>query len=561
MEESDKEDSGRKSANILKSILNSKVKSIVKSQSDRLRRKWRKLVTGDESKRVRDVLKDNEGKPKFVMFMDEVSFTLGVLNIAVTQYFLFNRPENFWMWYSAMMPLLMIVRRWNFKKMGWQYFLLDFCYFTFWSTLLSLFVIRQSPTFFKCIFLYANGPLTFAILLWRNSFVFHDYEKMTSVYLHLYPCLLTYALRWHDKGLPGYSYAQQPMCWGDLWAACGGYLLWQVLYYVKTEVFDREKLDSNPKLITSLRWLSASKKNWMSRLVLKACRSVGLFGPKEEYDSKTFKTKLVYMVSQFMYTLFTFLPIPLLYRWQWIHLMYIIFIFTMAVYYGASYYIEVFSARYQKQFETSNHIQQVAETAAKAAYSMAQLNRSLASEDSLKRHGVGSPSPGSKGAVSPIPVGQMKRVSNDSANDIANSIGDPIVGEGEMGARLGRENRANSRTSIASGSRGGSKADLKTLHSRVPSAADLLDVASDWDRAREAEAHDIIEETTTAFVEHLIRDRTASDDMDTETDESDTEDGGSSRNSLASDDTPGINQVDVSGPIRRDSETSKLHTE
>ena len=47
--------------------------------------------------------------------------------------------------------------------------------------------------------------------MWRNSLVFHDVEKITSLYIHIFPGLLLYALRWypHSPGrytLWGYMY-------------------------------------------------------------------------------------------------------------------------------------------------------------------------------------------------------------------------------------------------------------------------------------------------------------------------------------------------------------------
>jgi len=40
----------------------------------------------------------------------------------------------------------------------------------------------------------ANGPLAWAAYIFRNSLVFHDVDKMTSVYIHTLPMFLTYGL-------------------------------------------------------------------------------------------------------------------------------------------------------------------------------------------------------------------------------------------------------------------------------------------------------------------------------------------------------------------------------
>lgn len=35
--------------------------------------------------------------------------------------------------------------------------------------------------------------------VWRNSLVFHDVEKITSLYIHIFPGLLLYTLRWYPR--------------------------------------------------------------------------------------------------------------------------------------------------------------------------------------------------------------------------------------------------------------------------------------------------------------------------------------------------------------------------
>lgn len=55
-----------------------------------------------------------------------------------------------------------------------------------------------------------------------------------------------------------------PLCprgyWFSLLAPLGFYILWQFVYYMKTEVVDAHKLAADPSLQTSLRWLVRSGK-------------------------------------------------------------------------------------------------------------------------------------------------------------------------------------------------------------------------------------------------------------------------------------------------------------
>lgn len=112
-----------------------------------------------------------------------------------------------------------------------------------------------------------------------------------------------------------------------------------------------QKLDADPALLTSLRWLSTDSKNGMARGVLRACRALGVFGRTEEYDSKTAKTKIVFCAAQLAFTVVCFAPTALLYASHAAHLAYLIGVFVIAVYNGGSFYIEVFAQRYHVLLE------------------------------------------------------------------------------------------------------------------------------------------------------------------------------------------------------------------
>ena len=171
------------------------------------------------------------------------------------------------------------------------------------------------------------------------------------------------------------------------------YLFWQTCYFVKTEVIDKAKLDASPEKLTSLRWLSKDTKNPLARAILKTLKSLGIFQRDEDYDASTTKTKLVFIGSQFIYTLFTFAPTYLFYSSSYWHLGYIVFVFTVSVFYGASFYIEIFSSRYLRQLEgkrggvrkiaSSQKVAQIAvETAATAPLLEADLQAAEHAEQS-----------------------------------------------------------------------------------------------------------------------------------------------------------------------------------
>mmetsp|Transcript_28109 Transcript_28109/g.26965 ORF Transcript_28109/g.26965 Transcript_28109/m.26965 type:complete len:369 (+) Transcript_28109:227-1333(+) len=341
-----------------------------------LRSKFRKVMTGNEKKRLRDFVQE---QPDYVKLGDKIAFTVGLLNILACEFFLVQLPTYFWIWYSLVIPSLILTRVFHFKSLGWQYFLLDFCYFVLLCVFINLYFFPDSQLLFKICFIYTNGPLTMAIVIWRCSLVFHDYDKITSVYVHFLPSLLYYAGKWHghdamllfqtdfitttltgsvtgtlqqnclnrEQRIPHHD----DMLLKDFGIAALGYLFWQLTYFFKTEILDKSFLDSRPDLLTSLRWMSSDKKNSFAISILNICRFFGLFRRNEEFDASSMKTKLVFISSQFIYTVFTFLPTLLLYNSQLCHIAYLLLIFTMFTFNGASFYVEVFSKAYQQKIE------------------------------------------------------------------------------------------------------------------------------------------------------------------------------------------------------------------
>lgn len=340
--------------------------------SEKLRSKFkkviRKVITGNEKKRLRDFIKE---QPDYVKFGDKIAFTLGLLNILACEFFLVELPNYFWIWYSIIIPSLILIRVFYFKSLGWQYFLLDFCYFVLLLVFVNLYLFPDSQLFFKICFIYTNGPLAMAIVIWRCSLVFHDYDKITSVYVHFLPSLLYYAGKWHghdtmmlfttgsiketlqqncrtrEERIPHYD----DMLWRDFGIAALGYLFWQLTYFLKTEILDKTFLDSRKDLLTSLRWMSSDKKNSFAVFILKICRKFGVFREDEEFDASSMKTKLIFIISQFIYSVVTFIPTILLYNSQYCHIVYLLLIFTTFTFNGASFYVEVFSKVYQQKIE------------------------------------------------------------------------------------------------------------------------------------------------------------------------------------------------------------------
>lgn len=47
----------------------------------------------------------------------------------ISEYLLLLIPERFWVWYSIMIPVLLLMRYPSYRQRKWQFFYLDFCYY------------------------------------------------------------------------------------------------------------------------------------------------------------------------------------------------------------------------------------------------------------------------------------------------------------------------------------------------------------------------------------------------------------------------------------------------
>ena len=111
------------------------------------------------------------------------------------------------------------------------------------------------------------------------------------------------------------------------------------------EIIFHDALEGDPEMITSLRYMARSKKNPLNKLVTSFCRKIGILKPDEEVNSEQTKTKIIFLITQLIYTIISLLPAAFVYRNYYVSCLYLAFSFLIGTWNGASYYIEVFSKR------------------------------------------------------------------------------------------------------------------------------------------------------------------------------------------------------------------------
>ncbi|KAJ5624238.1 hypothetical protein N7510_000547 [Penicillium lagena] len=305
----------------------------MKGGVDRLGKQWNKDVT--------------------VTLREKVSFIAGVLNVFISGYLIGACPQYFYIWFSAQLVYFMPIRYYTYHKKGYHYFLADLCYFVNLLCMLSLWVFPNSKRLFISTFCLTFGNNAVAIAMWRNSMVFHSMDKVVSLFIHIMPpvtlhCIVhmtpakmlkerfpaVYAIKFSQPGDPEHYSLGAMIIWATV-----PYIIWQSMYHIMITVRRADKIrEGRP---TSFTWLRKSySKAWIGRFVLSLPESL---------------QGLAFMLIQYAYALSTMIPCPLWFWYRWASGIFITALFIWSIHNGATYYIDVFGKRFQKELEQLKH--------------------------------------------------------------------------------------------------------------------------------------------------------------------------------------------------------------
>lgn len=335
-----------------------KIKSSTSNAKDRVIDEWRRrLPPPDEQldkyrKRMSDSVNRLGSRwhdTKAVTAREKLSFIAGVLNIFISGYLIGGHPDLFYFWFTAQLCYFMPIRFYTYHKRGYHYFLADMCYFVNFLLLLTIWVAPRSKRLFISTYCLAYGNNAVAIAMWRNSMVFHSLDKVTSLFIHIMPPVTLHCLvhltppEIQLARFPGiYAIVQSSpdsvlhysllgmMAWSSV-----PYAIWQLSYHFFITVRRREKIAAGRP--TSFTWLRRSyAKSWIGRLIL---------GLPEQLHEPAF------MLTQYLYALGSMLPCPIWFWYRWPSAIFLLSLFVWSIYNGATYYIDVFGTRFQKELE------------------------------------------------------------------------------------------------------------------------------------------------------------------------------------------------------------------
>ena len=246
-----------------------------------------------------------------VKFKDKFSFTLGILTICMIQWLALRNPDYFVYLWVPLTIILWIYRFVDYSSKKLELFMLDFCYFINVSVAIQVIFYPNHLEWFQTNYVLTTGPFCFAIILFRNSLVFHDLEKLTQFCLHAFPPLIMHMVRWNmmttklpikDGEIDGGSLSLLGLF---VWPLAL-YGIWLVAYLLITSVFLHNYL-RDKDVMTLYRYLMTGKEKQGILYRLKILK-IG-----EQFDPDTVIGKAVFVFFQLLITVLTIAPVQLFY--------------------------------------------------------------------------------------------------------------------------------------------------------------------------------------------------------------------------------------------------------
>ncbi|VEL28979.1 unnamed protein product [Protopolystoma xenopodis] len=127
-------------------------------------------------------------------------FVFSLTLLALIHIFIIVRPALVLYIFTVLFVLLLAIRIQKYIRKKYCLFLLGICYivnlisliFVWYSMYMLNRFLPQSHVLQLIQFGLANGPVIVGGILYRNAFVLHSVEKMTSVFIHALPSLFSF---------------------------------------------------------------------------------------------------------------------------------------------------------------------------------------------------------------------------------------------------------------------------------------------------------------------------------------------------------------------------------
>ncbi|TFY58690.1 hypothetical protein EVG20_g8054 [Dentipellis fragilis] len=277
---------------------------------------------------------------KIVRTREKVSFFYGVMSVLFSALLFGLAPDWVHIAYTLQAAVLTPIRVYSYKKRMWHYFLFDLCYYVNIINLVYIWILPQSAWLFVACYCLSHGSVASAVITWRNSLVFHDVDKVISIFVHMYPPFAFTVIRHFypnaEERFPALKELPHLQAWRALLLSSIIYLVWQLLYWKLVYVDRKTKVDSGQRT-TSLSFLLNNQRGLIGR---------ALAATRPE------RRAIYFMGGQFLYAVLTEIPpVFLLYDSPLWSGAFLILIFGVSVWNGGAFYVEVFGRKFERELE------------------------------------------------------------------------------------------------------------------------------------------------------------------------------------------------------------------
>ena len=251
-------------------------------------------------------------------------------------------PIYFPYFHTALFVVLMPIRFYTYFKLSFQYYLADLCYYVNLLLMLFIWVFPESPTLFVSVFSLSLGTLSWAVITWRNSLVLHSIEKTTSSFIHVMPPVTMFVMvhelpeEYIKLRYPGIAAIDNWNFVASIITTSIYYTIWQVSYHYFISIRKKDQIEKGK--VTSFLYLKNKNKS----------TPLGKFVNGLPY---LWMQTLAFTLIQFFYQVLTMTPCPIWFKYKHACGAFVVFIFLWASYNGATYYIDVFSKRLEKEVD------------------------------------------------------------------------------------------------------------------------------------------------------------------------------------------------------------------
>ncbi len=204
---------------------------------------------------------------RFLVLRDSI-ITFSLLLFALLSLFLLSRyPGTLFAPVTAiLMLLLLFLRSVDFHARAWDFYLIDFCYLTCLLLIGFLFFFPQSEVVALITYFSNTGIVVWSVYWWNCKFVFHRLDVFTTFWLHYWPALVSYTLRWHPAKIDGADlYFRYPseataqfLCRSAL-LTITWYWAWAAVFYLAQYVLFKSRID-RLDMITSIKFMYKTNK-------------------------------------------------------------------------------------------------------------------------------------------------------------------------------------------------------------------------------------------------------------------------------------------------------------